>query len=287
MHIYFEKPFGDFRILHNTQNDFWYPSHIHKGIELIYIFSGNLNIQLDECTHHLTDGDFAFISPGTVHSYSPDGFADFWLAIFDPYYVHSLFRNSLDNTVPERPVLPSSELSDDVRLAVNKTLNFQNNSQIPICTMWLQVILAEIFPLIRLKKTTRKKENMSLVSKITTYLSNHYLEPVTLDSLASELNLNHYYVSHLFSKNFHMPLPQYLNLLRIDHAVDLMQNTDLTLTQIWIHSGFQTQRSFNRAFSQVHGTSPSKYKKSLAQINPQFPDALSKEVLSNHLSSHH
>ncbi len=287
MHIYFEKPIGDFRIIRNSQDDFWFPSHIHKGIELIYIFSGNLDICLDEDTYHLTAGSFAFISPGTAHSYSPNGFADFWLAIFDPYYVHSLFRNSLDNTLPEHPVLQASELSDDVRLSINKTLTFKNNSQIPICTMWLQIILAETLPAIRLKKVNKKKENMSLVSKITTYLSKHYLEPVTLDSLAEELNLNHYYVSHLFSKNFRMPLPQYLNLLRTDHAIDLMQNTDLTLTQIWIHSGFQTQRSFNRAFSQIHGTSPSKYKKSLAQINPQFPDSLSKEALSTVPSSHH
>lgn len=279
MDIYFEKALGDFRVIRNLKDDYWFPSHIHKGLELVFIFSGRLDIQLGEESLSLEEGDLAVIFPGVVHNYSSHGFTDFWLTVFDPSYVHPLFRKTLKTCLPEHPVLRSPEVPPDVRQAVDKTLEFQGNAKIPVCAMWLQIILAEVFPLLSLKKAAKKAEDMTLVSKIAAYMSKHYLEPVTLNMLAQELNLNHYYVSHLFSKNFHMTFPQYVNMLRINYAIELMQNTDLTLTQISIHSGFQTQRSFNRAFIKIKEMTPNEYRSLLSQMKPQFPDEISRDLL--------
>ncbi len=279
MRTYFEKALGDFRIIRNTQSDYWYPSHIHKGVELVFVFSGELSMQLGKDGYNLEKGDLAVVFPGVVHNYNSNGFSDFWLAVFDPYYVHPLFRRSLDTAMPTRPVLRACEVPGDIYLSVEKTLELQGAAKLPVCAMWLQIILAEIFPLVCIKRSAKKSEDMSLVSKITAYITQHFLEPVTLDTLAQELQLNHYYVSHVFSENFHMTLPQYVNLLRIDYAVDLMRNTDLTLTQIWVSSGFQTQRNFHRAFVKIKGVSPSEYRKTLPQMKPQFPDDLSRTSL--------
>ena len=54
-----------------------------------------------------------------------------------------------------------------------------------------------------------------------------------------------------------MTFSEYLNFVKIEHALTLFQNeTELSVTQIALECGFGTIRNFNRVFKKLTGFSP-------------------------------
>jgi AraC-like DNA-binding protein len=52
----------------------------------------------------------------------------------------------------------------------------------------------------------------------------------------------------------------YLNHLRMQHAVQLLNSTDLPIKQISDQLGFSDQFYFSRAFSRMHNHSPTEHR---------------------------
>ena len=54
---------------------------------------------------------------------------------------------------------------------------------------------------------------------------------------------------------------QYLNEIRLNYATSLLENTEMRITEIYLEAGFESQRTFNRAFQQRYNRTPSEYRK--------------------------
>ncbi len=81
--------------------------------------------------------------------------------------------------------------------------------------------------------------------------------------MADDLYVSQYTLSRIFSGTFHTNFNRYLNTTRLRYAVHLMKYTDQTITEAAMNSGFESQRTFNRAFSEVYRMSPSEYRKTM------------------------
>ena len=80
--------------------------------------------------------------------------------------------------------------------------------------------------------------------------------------MAKELNINKYYLSHIFSEKINISFPDFINSLRVEEAMKLLNETKLSVTQVCEASGFSNPRTFNRAFKKANGQSPREYRKS-------------------------
>ena len=69
----------------------------------------------------------------------------------------------------------------------------------------------------------------------------------------------HYY--QVFSKTFHRNFNQYLNDARLSYACTRLVNSGDTILDICLDSGFDSQRTFNRAFKERYRITPSEYRK--------------------------
>ena len=84
-----------------------------------------------------------------------------------------------------------------------------------------------------------------------------YKEDISLKSLSEKLGYEEHYISRCFNRYFDRNFKSFINELRISFAIEYMnQNPDSTITQIALSSGFQSVRSFNRAYKNVVGTTP-------------------------------
>ena len=79
--------------------------------------------------------------------------------------------------------------------------------------------------------------------------------------LERELHLNKYYISHLFSSKLGIRFNDYVNSLRVSQACRLLRDTEMPITEISDAVGFNTQRTFNRAFARFRGCSPGEYRR--------------------------
>jgi len=85
-----------------------------------------------------------------------------------------------------------------------------------------------------------------------------------LKAISGALDINPSYLSREFSKYFdNMGFGEYVRRLRIEKAIQLMEDKTYTLTEIAYTSGFSDQSHFTRIFRQVMGASPSAYRKTM------------------------
>ncbi len=100
-------------------------------------------------------------------------------------------------------------------------------------------------------------ENLIKVEKI-------YHEPsYSRSDLAKELNLPEASVSRIINLHFNKSFPQVLNEYRVDDAKRLLLDTDASIAVVAEEVGFNSISSFNRAFKDIEGRSPSSYRRNM------------------------
>ena len=90
-----------------------------------------------------------------------------------------------------------------------------------------------------------------------------------LKKISSDLELNPSYLSREFSKYFEdLNFGEYVRKLRIEKAINLIQNSTYTLTEIAYMTGFSDQSHFTRIFKLHTGKNPSSYRKNALKSKP-------------------
>lgn len=85
---------------------------------------------------------------------------------------------------------------------------------------------------------------------------------LSLTELSESLDVNPAYVSRTFARYFDdLSFGEYIRKLRIEKALQLLENTAYTLTEIAYLTGFSDQSHFTRIFKKQIGQNPSDYRK--------------------------
>ncbi|NOZ34757.1 MAG: helix-turn-helix domain-containing protein [Chlorobi bacterium] len=117
--------------------------------------------------------------------------------------------------------------------------------------------------------TDEKKEE--LLSKIENEfeINKIYKENISLQKLAEKLNTNTSYLSGIINNTYKTSFSDFLNHYRIQEAVDLFNNPDFinySTEAIGKESGFNSDKTFVRAFKKHIGVTPSYFRKNNRQI---------------------
>ena len=232
--------------------------HVHSFIEFFYVFEGEVRVKAGRTEKLMGKGDCVMIFPNQVHSYSSVTDNRGFIILFSQTFT-GIFLQMFYSYRPENPFLEAEQVPADVELAARRLLKPANRFNKSIVSAWLQVILASVMPLYTLAELPNASENETVL-RVMQYVMENYRSPLTLKSVAQKLRISEYYLSHLVSENLHMNFREYLNGLRLDYAVQLIQSTRLPLTHIWTEAGFESQTTFNRVFKSVMNTTPSQYR---------------------------
>jgi AraC-like DNA-binding protein len=92
------------------------------------------------------------------------------------------------------------------------------------------------------------------------FMSEHLHEPVKVSALARLANLSSTYYSGLFKEQTGCAPRDYLHLLRIHRACQLLRETELSIKQIAARVGYQDPFHFSRQFKTFHGVSPTEFR---------------------------
>ena len=236
-----------------------FPEHLHGHTEILFVREGRILVNIMGKTKELKKGDCAVVFPQKIHSYHSLGDSSSWLLIFGNTLAGS-YLHSLQEYSPSTPFLPAGSLHRDVALSFERL--YDSSGDISLCSAWIQVLLANIMPLLSLRKENQP-ESMELTHRLVHYVMEHFQEPLTLEILAKELHINKYYLSHIFSGRLHINFRGYLNRIRLEYALQLIRSTRQPLTSVWEEAGFNSQRSFNRIFQETMGMTPLEYRKSI------------------------
>ncbi|MBQ6560486.1 MAG: helix-turn-helix transcriptional regulator [Erysipelotrichaceae bacterium] len=94
------------------------------------------------------------------------------------------------------------------------------------------------------------------------YLDEHTTLSISLDDLAKEGQLSVTYISHLFRDYFGISFQEYLNNLRFEKALYLLNSTKMPVFDLALAAGFSDPKYLNEQFRKHFGCSVKTYRRS-------------------------
>ena len=103
-------------------------------------------------------------------------------------------------------------------------------------------------------------KNSELIKKAIRYIAKHFADPISLDEVAKLVHLNPAYFSTVFKQSTGSSFKEYLNMVRVEESKRLLSNTDYSLIDIAIATGFENQSYFSKVFKKYTGLTPKQYR---------------------------
>lgn len=251
-------------LFENTASTPW---HIHNCIELIYILEGNCIINTDHPSF-ASAGDVILIFNDVPHY--TDCFENVHYTLHFGSTVCEEFSDMTDRYVPIDPVIKADSLPGDFRMLFEGLYaeSEQNRkSQNPMKAIgapclsekyYVKLLFSKLIPLIRLKDSP--PERHGLQKEIINYCHGNYRNRITLDTVAKAVHADKYTVSNIINRDMRTNFCEFVNRLRVRYACDLLQFTDMSVTDVAYEVGFSSLSTFNRTFKSMIGK-PLEYKK--------------------------
>jgi AraC-like DNA-binding protein len=98
------------------------------------------------------------------------------------------------------------------------------------------------------------------------FLDAHLDHPLTLDEIARQAHLSKFHFLRAFRAAYHDTPFGYLRRRRLDRARALLTRTELPVTAVCLHVGFESLGSFSSRFRREVGVSPSAYRRAYAVV---------------------
>lgn len=95
--------------------------------------------------------------------------------------------------------------------------------------------------------------------KVQRYIGEHLDQDLTLARLAEVAGISKYHFSHLFKQSVGIPPYRYVILQRIEEAKRLLKQTELSIAQVALRTGFSSHSHLSKAFRKHVGTTPSTF----------------------------
>ncbi len=244
--------------------------HFHNCIEIGHCLSGSGIITIESCDYPYKTGDFTFISENTNHSsYRTCDTESIWEYIY--LDAHLMFCNILPEDFPvdilfdlnNRSGILSKEAHPDIYTILSeifnemhiKAANYKDSLKGLFLTLLVFVSRASTEPAVPVKSDL-------LIHDALRYIYANYTKKLSISLIASECcHLSEAHFRKCFTELMHTSPLDYINLLRIQKACQLITENELYMKEIALLSGFSTLSSFNRNFQSTLGCSPSEWKK--------------------------
>lgn len=261
-----------FKIIIHNSSALQITKHWHRALEIDFTIHGEGDYLTSGHKTHLSDGDFIIINSGEVHGVENIGPGDARRSItilvpFEflnellPEISHLYFVSQI--TDQEIMLKVKTELTRIYQLWTNQH-DHENKIEILGHFYLLMALLLRNFVVPKKNiicfNDARKQDK---VKDIINFLTANYRDSLTLDEVADHFGLSKAYLDRLFKTEVQTSLIHYLQLIRLQHAYDLLVNTDLPVAVIADQCGFANVRSLQKIFKDVYSATPSTYRKKL------------------------
>ena len=268
-----DDPFSTYQI-ENAGRSFQIPVHWHDEFEIIYVRSGFLTVSISGESYIGKTGEAFVVSPGNLHLMgSQSGTVDYYTFLFPLKYISFRTDDMLDEKLLEplnsghlmicpRVNDTAKELCEQL-IKIYEAKNDESESKITTQVRTKIILLQFILEMWKkgfvIENDTSGRNTVE--KEMVSYIQQNFTGKISLREFGEQFHLSEKYISRYFKEHFHITLSQYITHLRLEHAKQLLQDTDIPVTEIAMQSGYQNVSYFIRSFKKTYGVSPLKYRK--------------------------
>ena len=241
-------------------------SHLHYHIELGFVFEGHTRVTVDSKTYDVVGGDIIVVFPNQIHQFETVEREKYVLLIVNPDILSeltSVFTSSTPVSNLIKGCANDPEMKDIIR-KIADTYYGDEPYKDTLLRGYLLIFFGKLLSRIEIRDLQSRDYNV--LGVIMNYCTANSDKELSLGILERELHISKYYISHLMSNKLKMGFNDYVNSLRISNACKQLIKSDASITEISENVGFNTLRTFNRAFMKQTGMTPSEYRREKKKI---------------------
>lgn len=264
--------------------------HWHDEIEILYFSGGEFRLEINMEPFYIRSECLYFINPGELHSiitetsgslgedavvFSPG------ILSFDSYDAAQMeLLSPLQNgkirfprfLMPDHPAFaPIYDAFRDIMQSFGTsgqdishcdgavTDDLTNQLYIKSSLLRILAVLSSHHLFSPMEKGHDKR--VEGIKKTLTYIRENYKEKIYIRDLAKEVCMNEQYFCRFFKKAIGRSPIEYLNEYRIKQSLRLLEETDLSITEICLECGYNNLGNFLREFRKYTDTTPLQYRK--------------------------
>lgn len=228
--------------------------HCHNEIELVYVKSGSSLAYADNNCFKINAGDIFIAFPNQIHYYKECIQGCYYVVIFSSDLIYGQ-KAALYGNVPENNML--TDIPQLNPLALRLIESYKKNKMTE-CVGYLNLLMGVAIDNFKLLPSIATDN--STLRNVLEYCAKNYADNLSLDLIAEHMNLSKYYISHLFNRKLDLGFNDYIKMLRVRAACDLLLESNKKIADISEDVGFGTIRSLNRAFKEVMNKTPMEYR---------------------------
>lgn len=249
------------------------PSHWHEDIELIAVLSGRMQYNINGEIIILNQGEGVVVNARQMHF----GFSDFeeecefLCALLHPLLLCVTPAYERDFVLPllRQPSFSFVLLHHDIswqrdiytQIKEMYEVRKEKTAQMKIQTAFMAIwsILYENTPLER-KSSGRQDGDLVIVKSMIGFIQKNYKSRLSLADIAASGAVGQSKCCKLFSKYLGQTPNGYLTQYRLSRSMILLKNTDKTVTEIAVETGFGSGSYYAEIFRRQIGKTPTEYR---------------------------
>ncbi len=256
-------------------------AHYHPYFELYFVTGGKCKMFAAHSVSSLSAGEVIILPPGTLHrsQYENCAVERFTLYFTEKYLkdlIPLLGESFTSEKLKKSTVSFCGEKLKNLKRCFEDILRiqteYQNESQNTVAedrfnSLQIKIRLLEILNLVA--SNTQREENLFVASsksqteieKAAKFIFENYAQEITLVQAAKMAGMRDTYFSRRFKEVTGLGFREYLLNVRIQHSMQMLLKSELSVTQIATACGFSDGNYFGDIFKKITGISPREFRK--------------------------
>lgn len=166
----------------------------------------------------------------------------------------------------------------NLTMVVNKTIREMNSNKVHLISIDLKIFnqsvleketIDEVFmsfmqlfqKISEQTHTVKEEKNDFLMESIKEMVEENYLDQnLSLQSISLKMRMSSVYIGRIFKRSESISVAEYINEVRLRHALNLLENKDFSILEIMKLVGFSNESNFFKLFKKKTGTTPNEYR---------------------------
>jgi AraC family transcriptional activator of pobA len=260
----------DIRFLNYTTAPMNFKLHWHDYMELVLVKQGSviLNLDINDRPAIVKEGSLMIFLPQQLHALKSGTDEVRLISLF--FDIEALknqtlsAKNFLNLLLDERINLPVITVEPKIISAVNELVEARQAHN-PI---YLQGKAYQLIGVLLDNSNINIRKNVSFrLHGIFQYIQSNFTKEISVKNIAKEFGYTESHLCRLFKKHTNLSISSYIQLLRIELAKKMLQETDTDINIVAEKCGFSDFSYFCRCFKKYVQMTPSEFRKNMRNIN--------------------
>lgn len=274
---FFENSQFNYNYSVNTSHDnspTSFPQHWHTFGEIILARKSGVHIQVQGKDYNLQENDILFIWPGELHATihaEPQSqlIVQYFGYLLNMFPEMTLLQNQLLSVHYISAAAPDSPAPEIARHMIAIRDTFYTDRRLNDMRMQLSLyhLLLALYDY-RIENSqsenadgqTLRLHTIQTVTKACCYIAENCERDLSLDEVAAHVGISKFHFSRCFKEYAQTSFSDYLAMQRIQKAILLFENPEISIAEAAFQAGFGSIASFNRSFKKYKGCTPSDYR---------------------------